>query len=85
MTAAGAMDERIADALKSLKSEGHIDDQFEQLLLLQDDSDPDFVKSVMQLFFEVRRRAAAAPLCWRGRPRERLRIQLHSWLACGVL
>lgn len=54
MTAAGAMDERVADALKSLKSEGHIDDQFEQLLLLQDDSDPDFVKSVMQLFFEVR-------------------------------
>jgi histidine-containing phosphotransfer peotein len=53
MASAARMDERIANALKVLKSEGHIDDQFEQLLLLQDDSDPDFVKSVMQLFFEV--------------------------------
>jgi histidine-containing phosphotransfer protein len=53
MGSPGRRDERVADALKVLKSEGHIDDQFEQLLLLQDESDPDFVKSVMQLFFEV--------------------------------
>jgi hypothetical protein len=39
--------------LRTLHSEGHIDDQFEQLLMLQDESDPDFVRSVMELFFEV--------------------------------
>lgn len=40
--------------LGTLKAEGLIDDQFQQLLLLQDESDPDFVSSVMQLFFEAR-------------------------------
>ena len=46
-------DNEIAVLLAGLKGEGHIDDQFEQLLSLQDESDPDFVRSVMQLFFEV--------------------------------
>lgn len=48
------VDAEIQAVLGQLKAEGHIDDQFQQLLLLQDESDPDFVRSVMQLFFEVR-------------------------------
>ena len=53
-TPTAALDAEIQALLGQLKAEGHIDDQFQQLLLLQDDSDPDFVRSVMLLFFEVR-------------------------------
>jgi hypothetical protein len=73
MSAAGAeLDAQIRALLGNLKAEGHIDDQFEQLLLLQDDSDPDFVQSVMQLFFQVRGACISPSACCipgRGAPR----------------
>jgi histidine-containing phosphotransfer protein len=37
-----------------LQAQGVLDEQFTQLLLLQDDSNPDFVAEVVQLYFEVR-------------------------------
>lgn len=52
-TSIAAIDSKIQTLLLTLKSQGHIDGQFEQLLLLQDDSEPDFVRSVMELFFQV--------------------------------
>lgn len=44
----------MSQLLRDLQSEGHIDNQFQQLLMLQDESEPDFVRSVMELFFQVR-------------------------------
>ena len=49
-----AVDAEMQALLGALKAEGHIDSQFEQLLQLQDDSDPDFVQSVMDLFCKAR-------------------------------
>ena len=50
---AAPIDAEMQTLLGSLKAEGHIDSQFEQLLQLQDDSDPDFVQGIMELFFKV--------------------------------
>jgi hypothetical protein len=52
-TSIAEIDSKIQALLMTLKRQGHIDGQFEQLLLLQDESEPDFVRSVMELFFEV--------------------------------
>eukprot|EP01025_Chloroclados_australasicus_P008843 TRINITY_DN13272_c0_g1_i1.p1 TRINITY_DN13272_c0_g1~~TRINITY_DN13272_c0_g1_i1.p1 ORF type:complete len:172 (+),score=22.13 TRINITY_DN13272_c0_g1_i1:99-614(+) len=46
------VDAEINALLKALSEEGHIDVQFQQLLALQDDSDPEFVRTVMSMFFE---------------------------------
>jgi hypothetical protein len=50
---AGSVDDQVAALLDALRREGHIDEQFDQLLALQDDSDPDFVQTLMQIFFQV--------------------------------
>ena len=35
-----------------LQQEGVLDEQFQQLMMLQDESNPDFVQEVVQLYFE---------------------------------
>lgn len=54
MAGAGEIDGAMSSLLREMHAEGHIDNQFEQLLMLQDESEPDFVRSVMELFFQVR-------------------------------
>jgi len=51
-----ALDAQIASLLAVMQQEGLMDEQFEQLLLLQDEAEPDFVQTVMELFFQVRSR-----------------------------
>lgn len=51
------VNQEIDALLQILKQEGVIDGQFEQLLLLQDDSDPDFVKNVMEMYCQDSRTA----------------------------
>ena len=48
-----AVDDQIGTLLKSMQKEGIMDEQFEQLLMLQDEAEPDFVRTVMELFFQV--------------------------------
>lgn len=48
------VDLEIDTVLQCLMRDGVLDEQFEQLLCLQDESEPDFVKTVMDLFFQVR-------------------------------
>lgn len=48
------VDLEIDTVLQCLMRDGVMDEQFEQLLCLQDESEPDFVKTVMDLFFQVR-------------------------------
>jgi histidine-containing phosphotransfer peotein len=38
--------------VRQMASEGVLDDQFQQLLALQDESNPDFVREVVTLYFE---------------------------------
>eukprot|EP00775_Hariotina_reticulata_P013670 gene13670-13792_t len=38
--------------VRQMQAEGLLDDQFQQLLALQDESNPDFVAEVVQLYFE---------------------------------
>lgn len=54
MAGAEEIDGAMSSLLREMHAEGHIDNQFEQLLMLQDESEPDFVRSVMELFFQVR-------------------------------
>lgn len=53
MSEIAEIEQAMAQLLRDLQSEGHIDNQFQQLLMLQDESEPDFVRSVMELFFQV--------------------------------
>lgn len=39
-------------AVKQMQAEGLLDDQFQQLLALQDEANPDFVAEVVQLYFQ---------------------------------
>jgi hypothetical protein len=41
------------NVLQCLLRDGIMDEQFEQLLSLQDESEPDFVRTVMDLFLQV--------------------------------
>lgn len=54
MSEIAEIEHAMSELLRDLQSDGHIDNQFQQLLMLQDDSEPDFVRSVMELFFQVR-------------------------------
>jgi histidine-containing phosphotransfer peotein len=60
---ADEIDGAMSSLLREMHAEGHIDNQFEQLLMLQDDSEPDFVRSVMELFFQVRADSGATLEC----------------------
>lgn len=42
----------IEQVLSQLKAEGLLDEQFSQLMALQDESNPDFVAEVVELYFE---------------------------------
>ncbi|GIM05093.1 hypothetical protein Vretimale_9574 [Volvox reticuliferus] len=42
----------IESLLLQLQNEGILDEQFQQLMQLQDDTNPDFVAEVVQLYFE---------------------------------
>ncbi|GFR39674.1 hypothetical protein Agub_g145 [Astrephomene gubernaculifera] len=46
------VNQAIDSLLQQLENEGVLDEQFQQLLQLQDDSNPDFVAEVVQLYFE---------------------------------
>ncbi len=50
---AQAAQAQIEQLVSRLQHEGVLDEQFVQLMMLQDDSNPDFVMEVVQLFFEV--------------------------------
>lgn len=63
MTGADDIDGAMSSLLREMHAEGHIDNQFEQLLMLQDDSEPDFVRSVMELFFQVRDNCGMKEVC----------------------
>ncbi|PNH04169.1 Histidine-containing phosphotransfer protein 5 [Tetrabaena socialis] len=47
-----AVEESINILVAQLQQEGTLDEQFEQLMALQDDANPDFVAEVVQLYFE---------------------------------
>ncbi|OWM74167.1 histidine-containing phosphotransfer protein 1-like [Punica granatum] len=47
----GQMQKRLLDYMNSLLKEGILDSQFAQLQQLQDESNPDFVAEVVNLFF----------------------------------
>lgn len=44
---------QIENLLNLLQQEGVLDEQFQQLMLLQDESNPDFVAEVIMLYFEA--------------------------------
>lgn len=44
--------QHIEQLVVALQHEGVLDEQFQQLMLLQDDTNPDFVAEVVQLYFE---------------------------------
>ncbi|EFJ40167.1 hypothetical protein VOLCADRAFT_69909 [Volvox carteri f. nagariensis] len=47
-----AVCQNIETLLQQLQNEGTLDEQFQQLMQLQDDTNPDFVAEVVQLYFE---------------------------------
>ncbi|KAG2495565.1 hypothetical protein HYH03_006165 [Edaphochlamys debaryana] len=47
-----AVCQNIDSLLQQLQHEGILDEQFQQLMQLQDDTNPDFVAEVVQLYFE---------------------------------
>lgn len=49
---AAAVAAQIEALVVRLQQEGVLDEQFQQLMMLQDDSNPDFVAEVVQLYFE---------------------------------
>lgn len=46
------INQHLDNLLQQTLQEGVLDDQFQQLLQLQDESNPDFVSEVVQLYFE---------------------------------
>ncbi|KAJ6351870.1 hypothetical protein OIU78_007708 [Salix suchowensis] len=55
----GQMQRAWVEYTRSLFREGFLDAQFQQLQLLQDESNPDFVAEVVSLFFEDSERLLA--------------------------
>eukprot|EP00955_Chlamydomonas_euryale_P045723 353222-Chlamydomonas_euryale.AAC.16 len=49
---AQAIEQHIDQLVQTLQSEGILDEQFEQLMSLQDETNPNFVAEVVQLYFE---------------------------------
>jgi histidine-containing phosphotransfer protein len=54
MAAAAQVTSHLDALIGQLQAQGILDEQFTQLLLLQDETNPDFVAEVVQLYFEVR-------------------------------
>eukprot|EP00879_Flechtneria_rotunda_P024406 GHRR01025870.1.p1 GENE.GHRR01025870.1~~GHRR01025870.1.p1 ORF type:complete len:150 (+),score=56.97 GHRR01025870.1:970-1419(+) len=52
MTQLMAINQHLEQVVKQMQADGLLDEQFGQLLALQDDSNPDFVSEVVQLYFE---------------------------------
>ncbi len=51
-TSASQVEQAIMGLVQALTNEGVLDEQFQQLLMLQDESNPDFVAEVVMLYFE---------------------------------
>ena len=51
-TTSAALEHRVNALIAQFEQEGVLDSQFGQLLQLQDDTNPDFVAEVVQLYFE---------------------------------
>lgn len=49
---AQAIEQHIDQLVQTLQNEGILDEQFEQLMSLQDETNPNFVAEVVQLYFE---------------------------------
>lgn len=47
-----ALNQNLEHLVLQLQHEGVLDEQFQQLMQLQDESNPDFVQEVVQLYFE---------------------------------
>ncbi|GAX78791.1 hypothetical protein CEUSTIGMA_g6228.t1 [Chlamydomonas eustigma] len=52
MDQSAVIQQHIDQLVAHLQQEGILDEQFQQLMQLQDDSNPDFVSEVVQLYFE---------------------------------
>ena len=82
-TMAAQTTQQINAVLHQLESDGLLDDQFTQLQQLQDESNPDFVKEVVELYFEDSA-SKLQNLAARLQVRVKLYWQQGQYAACHV-